>query len=291
MSTWTKEKKELFYHIARQAEIVVVKDKDVVAFVSEAIGLTGTQGTQGLEIYRGNPDETGSQGYLMWSEDDPAPILPSERVLLWARISGSDLVSGFRWVPYTISSDPDETAVKPLRECYSPRVTYDRTSNMLHLWFWTNVSWNYTGTEYNEANIVPIGYKDYNGLINTAEDKMTCKRVLCYAVGQFGHYWINGGLLEGYQGALGLQGVQQAQYDMIPVFTRPVIITNYPVTGLSDAPGLITDGWYDALQGFQGVQADNISINKNTTDKLQIYGWETGLPLAAKSIAQILMGL
>jgi hypothetical protein len=39
------------------------------------------------------------------------------------------------------------------------------------------------------------------------------------------------------------------------------------------------------------VEPDNISINKNTTDKLQIYGWETGLPLAAKSIAQILMGL
>jgi hypothetical protein len=117
---------------------------------------------------------------------------------------------------------------------------------------------------------------------------------LCYAVGQFGHYWINGGLLEGYQGTLGLSGVQQAQYDMIPVFTRPVIITNYPVTGLSDAPGIVTDGWY-GFQGFQGGQGsvalDEVSINLNTESEVQIFGWQDGLPLAAKSIAEILMNV
>jgi hypothetical protein len=293
MSIWTKEGKQSFGHIARQAEIVVIKDRDVVAFISESIGLQGTQGTQGtqgVEILRENPE--GTQGFPMWSVSGPQGVIQSsERVLLWARMSGTEVVSGFRWVPYVTSDDPDQYDILPIRECYSPRVTYDRTSNMLHLWFWTNVNWTYNGTAYVESEIVPIGYKDYDSLVDTAGDKMTCKRVLCYAVGQFGHYWINGGLLEGYQGTLGLSGVQQAQYDMIPVFTRPVIITNYPVTGLSDAPGIVTDGWY-GFQGLQGCQVvlDEVSINLNSESEVQIFGWETGLPLAAKSIAEILMG-
>jgi len=39
------------------------------------------------------------------------------------------------------------------------------------------------------------------------------------------------------------------------------------------------------------VATDDISINLNTEDELQIYGWETGLPLSDTSIAQILMGV
>jgi hypothetical protein len=36
---------------------------------------------------------------------------------------------------------------------------------------------------------------------------------------------------------------------------------------------------------------DEVSINLNTDEELQIYGWETGLPAATKSLAEILMGV
>jgi hypothetical protein len=36
---------------------------------------------------------------------------------------------------------------------------------------------------------------------------------------------------------------------------------------------------------------DEVSINLNTDEELQIYGWETGLPAAEKSIAEVLMGV
>jgi hypothetical protein len=54
-------------------------------------------------------------------------------------------------------------------------------------------------------------------------------------------------------------------------------------------------GFYfeNLLSGAGGgtVTVDDASINYNTADELQIYGFETGLPAAAKSIAEILMGL
>jgi len=130
--SWTAEGKERFYHIARQAEIVVIKDRDVVAFIPEAIGL---QGSQGMWIYRTKED---AGGFFMWQSDPSVVVEPSERVLLWTRMSATEIVSGFRWVPYILDVNPDEMRILPIRECFSPRVTYDRTSNMLHLWFWTN---------------------------------------------------------------------------------------------------------------------------------------------------------
>jgi hypothetical protein len=36
---------------------------------------------------------------------------------------------------------------------------------------------------------------------------------------------------------------------------------------------------------------DDVSINLNTDEELQIYGWETALPAATKSLAEILMGV
>jgi hypothetical protein len=242
---WIKNHKEYFYHISRNAELVVLKDRDVVAFIPDSINMAGTQG---MTVF-----QDGAQSRLQY-ESPMIGVQASERLLLWTRISGTSQVTGFRWVPYITSSDPDFKDILPLREVYAPRVVYDRTSNMLHLWFWTNVKWDYDGTEYDETQIVPAGYRSYESFMDLANNKMTLKRVLCYAVGQFDHLFVKGGLigLQGPQESSGIIGVQgeDAQYDLYPVFTKPVIINNYSVDGLQNAPGMVTDGWTD----FTGIQ-------------------------------------
>ena len=140
MSDWQKKGKEQFAHIARQAEIVVIKDRDVVAFIPEVIGV---QGTPGMTIARNS-----TLVPWIYQTASPVTVMPSERILLWARLSATEVVSAYRWVPYVTTDNPDDTDILPFREVYSPRVTYDRTSNMLHLWFWTNIKYMTTRTQY-----------------------------------------------------------------------------------------------------------------------------------------------
>ena len=250
-----------FFHVSRHAELVVVKDRDCMAFIPDVALFDATTG---MDIYRDD-----GKTWTQWSSAAPENVIKSERTLLWARVSGSQIVSGFRWVPYTDSADIDDVNIlKPLREVFAPRVVYDRTSNMLHLWFWTNVQWDYQGTDYDESKLVPIGmdggYQLEMGYPGNPAKNL--KRVLCYAVGQLGHWYVEGGFISGFQGLQGTQGIQGYQgyqgvgfqnaiYDLVPIFSRPKIITNFD-TDSHEGPGMITDGWYETWgpQGPQGPQ-------------------------------------
>jgi len=233
----TPEYNTSFYQMSRHAEIVVTRDRDCFAFFPDMIP---KDSTPMAGIWRDSaktlPQWTSGSGTLT----------ASERTLLWARVSGDGLVSGFRCVPYVTSDDIDDTDIAPFREVYAPRVVYDRESNSLHLWFWTNVNWAYNGTAYTEAEIYKIGAKDYDQAIGTGFKK--CKKVLCYAVGHFEHLYVEGGWVGSFVGQPG----STAQYDMIPIFSRPKIITNYAPTpdDSANGSGLITDGWYPAVDKF-----------------------------------------
>jgi hypothetical protein len=230
MSDWQKANKHKFFHIGRGAEIVTLKDRDVFAFIPEVLSFTATSG---LTITRGtNTLWTGS-----------IQCGSSERVLTWARVSGSNLATSFRWVPYITSDDPDTTTILPLREIYSPKVSYDRTSNMLSLWFWTNVPYDYNSAEYDEAHIIPTGFDGYDTLMT--DEECTVKRVLCFATGQFIHAKVNGGLIGTFTG----QTTLDETFDIIPVFSKPKIISNFVTSTVSDNPGMVTDGWYGGAGG------------------------------------------
>ena len=219
--TWANpQANRKFYHISRHAELVVVKDRDVVSFFPDTILLDGTQG---MQVYRNEPVGSIPPDFLMYSSpfNGAAPQMnATERYLLWGRLAGQDLVSGWRWTPYVTSRDVDEIEIKPLREVIAPRVTFDRTSNMLHLWFWTNVNQGYTGDDYDEAEIVPIGTENFWEHNDTFDPpSIPTKRVLCYSVGQFGHYWVTGGHLD-YPGL----SFDDSTFDLVPIFTLTRII-------------------------------------------------------------------
>ena len=220
-----------FYHVSRHAEIVVTKDRDVFAFFPDTVTRAPTSG---MGIYRDSTRTTPQ-----WTCSVATAV--SERLLLWGRVGGTEVASAFRWTPYVDAADTDTQTIKPLREVFAPRVIYDRTSNTLHLWFWTNVQWDYDGSDYDETKIYPIGASNYKGITpsSIAWDSSVAKRVLCYAVGHFEHSWVEGGHVGGYSGSVG----PDTRYELVPVFNRPKIVTNYtPSAG--EGPGIITDGWH-----------------------------------------------
>jgi len=253
--------KELFGHISRGAELVILKDRDVVAFIPESASCDSLFGSGGMNIYR---DSAGAK--LLYTFQDGS-VKSSERVLMWARISGTKLATAYRWVPYVDDDNPDKSAIKPLREVYSPRVIYDRSSNMLHLWFWTNVTWDYNDSKYDEAYIGALGFQSYAGLGTN-----TYKRVLCYSVGQFKHCYVNGGLFKGFTGIL----TPDNGGDLIPVFNKPVIINNYAPADAAHAPGIITDGVAEMQGPFDlNISSDGSSVLAKLTNCICLVGMTT----------------
>lgn len=242
-----------FYQTGRSSELVILSERDVLAFIPE---IMTKNASSDMIITRGDEDVFSST----------VEVQERERVLLWARVSGG-LVSGYRWVPYT----PDgfgESDILPLREVFNPRVVYDKTSNTLHLWFWTNIDIDYEGTVYDESHIYPIGVSGYTNHLRKTEDddddngdtsgseseggddddkgKPQCKRVLCYTKGSLRHWGVSGGFVGGYAGQP--SSASESQFDLVPIFDRPVIINNYTDSGIDErGVGLVTDGWYHDL--------------------------------------------
>jgi hypothetical protein len=265
MAGFENNKTDKFYHISRHAELVIIKDRDVVAFVPEIL----TKGAStGMDIWR-----SSEKDFFIYSTSPPAPgksedVDRTERTLLWARLAGTDVVTGFRWVPYVTSSDPDHTEIRPLREVFAPRVEFDRTSNMLHLWFWTNVDFDYNGTEYDESILFGIDATGFQRWTDPAQ----AKRVLCYATGFFQHAYVEGGLVSGFQGIQGgAQGIQDSTNDMVPIFTRPVIIN--PDCG--DRPNWAN--WADGSDWSDGSPGSNWADRLAGSNRISGPDWISGL--------------
>jgi hypothetical protein len=243
---------EKFFHTSRNAELVVVQDRDVVAFVPE---MTYFAASSGMKVYK----DSGST--ILYESSPMETVAKARRVLLWGRLSGNDLVSGMRWVPYTTAAYQQTSAIKPLVEVFAPRVVYDRTSNMIHLWFWTNMKKAYTGTTYDPTQIIPIG--DHGGDFEGLGKQQTAKRVLCYTTGRFLRSYVEGGFLTGYKGLSG-PGFADATFDLVPIFTLPKILN---VTMGGDGPGIVTDGWYAQLGPFQlYADGDKVGVTTGTVN-------------------------
>jgi hypothetical protein len=222
-----------FYHISRHAELVFVKDRDVVAFWPD---MPPFNPGDSMDIYRGSGEQ-----FLQYGSQAGVQLEATERILMWARMSGDEIVGGVRWVPYIISNDIDEVDIRPLREVIAPRVVYDRTSNTLSLWFWTNVKDSYTGMVYDEDELYPVTAQD--GYQTGFQSNDRAKRVLCYAIGEFYHSYVEGGVVSGYQSTA--QNIVNNRWDLVPVFARPRII-NWTQND-SNAAGVAVDG----LAGIQ----------------------------------------
>jgi len=227
-----------FFHISRGAELVFVKDRDVVAFWPDIMLFDSTSG---MVLYR-----DGAQTFIQYAVEPIQAIPANERTLLWARMSGDEIVDGVRWVPYIIDNDVEQIDTLPLREVYAPRVAFDRTSNTLSLWFWTNVNKSYAGTVYDESEIVTADAPYFDKKLANA------KRVLCYAVGTFWHGYVTGGSIT--YDLTTAENLTDERWSLVPVFSRPRILNWTP--GAATRGGIVVDGWYSTGATAQGPQGD-----------------------------------
>ena len=91
MTDFTNKDKFKFYHISRHAEIVVIKDRDVLAFIPECVS---QDASVGIKIYRDQ-----AQTFKVYESSPQVTINATERVLLCARVSGMLFIDGLLVVP------------------------------------------------------------------------------------------------------------------------------------------------------------------------------------------------
>ena len=267
-----------FYHIARHPELVVTKDRDVIAFWPDMLV---ADATDGMALYR----DSGKTS-VQYQTSGTQSVKKSERALCWARMSGDEIVGGMRWVPYIISSDVDTASIAPLREVIAPRVAYDKSSNTLSLWFWTNVKQDYDGIIYDETQLEPVLVPNF-GLQVPYDNSpppspgKNAKRVLCYAVGTFYPVYVEGGALQGFQTTATASSGDV--FDKVPVFSTPRIL-NIP----AGSQGVAVDGWY-GIQGPQGFQGPPgiASPECDVVTGLQMNPHPTGFQALQKKIATL----
>jgi len=201
-------------HIGRNPEMIVLEDRDVMCFfhdrLKEDIG-TGNR----MRIER----ESGGQ--LLY-RDNSSDLKKGDRCLLYGRLSSGGLVKALHYVPYVDTIEDGVGQIKPLREVISPRIAYDRSSNVITLWFWTNFikgEWSITDGYTDdpvkrifikeEAFDIAGTYTDMDG-----DEPVYYVRALCYATGRLEGLYITGGGVE-----TGNDG-----YDFVPIFDKPQII-------------------------------------------------------------------
>lgn len=238
-----------YFHISRGAQPVLVNSREFMLFWSDILPF---ESTAGIQLSRS--DGTQGTGFIQYASSPQESIDFSERVLLWARMVGGELVGGMRWVPYITDSSVDTQTVKPLREVFAPRIEYDRNNNTLMLSFWTNINNDYTGTDYSEAELYPVVAEDFSNALSY-EVPLKCKRVLCTAVGSLWHGYVQGGSLMGTQAdyIFDADNMENTRWDLVPVFQRPKIINWEQTT--DNLAGLVVDGWY----GGTGSTAERVT--------------------------------
>lgn len=263
MSDKTNSGSTHFSHIGKTPEIITLGDRDAMIFYPENLPFDATSG---MTI---KPSSSGDPIYSCTET-----ITKFQKVLLWTRTSGSAGISSLlRWVPYITDVNYDTATIKPLREVFFPRIIYDKTSNQLQMWFWTNFKVGYTGTTYDETELFEIGIRsdpNYNSAsgqnyVNSGESRLPlAKKVLCYTTGRLVHAYVSGGAVQGWNPD---PAGTDDSYDMIPIFTLPKIVNMDALSagGYDNGygNGIICDGYLSETYGFQ------ICLSGNATS-----GWK-----------------
>jgi hypothetical protein len=222
---------------ARPISLVKLRDRDLIAFMSE---YTNVFSSSGRRIARGSSDEE-----LLWEKTGAGGVSGMSRMLMYQRIGVNGPVTMMKWVPYLSNWDfsgeePelvgegednwDEKVLLPLIEVYSPSFAYDAVSDTIHMWFWTNVRRS-SLEEFSESGDAFFYRPDYiypMTDVNPSEHVSLAIRGMFYAQGKFGHWHTNkqdGAFpLEYHYGKkFGFQTTAK-DWDILPVFRCPKLV-------------------------------------------------------------------
>jgi len=192
-----------FPHVSRQPESIIFHDRDVIAYIPDRLkdDITGS-----FQIY------DKASGVLLYEVSSSNLPDADNRVLLTGRtLSNGVLANGLHCCIY--KTGVSATDAKVLREIISPRVTYQRDSNVVVMWFWTNFEEDVTEYTDEEGKLYWIDEDNF-------DESKEVIRALCCTVGYIERRYRVGGLIQNSGGANG--------FDLVTVFEKPTILMKRP---------------------------------------------------------------
>ena len=187
--------------VGRNPETIILSDNDVMALFNDRI--EETVGDLTLS------NETD----VLYAATAPTK---GDRCLIFGRVMTNGEKTGNL---YVATYDNGDGTGNVLREVISPRVSYDRKSNVLVVWFWTNFKEGFSGTTYDESQLYLINEDEFDSDIPVV-------RALCCCYGSLQHVQIDGGIITGVVGA---SPVSSPAWSLVPIFNKPKILQLRPI--------------------------------------------------------------
>lgn len=194
-------------HLDRVPESVVYRDRDIISIVPM---------TAEADIdlaFIGEP--VGDSGNIIYIVQDL--IYRLQRFLAYFRTSTTGEVSNGLHAAFWVDTDtaaPQKAYF--FKEVISPKLTYDRDSNILTMLFWSNFKSKVT--EYSDSSEDLITFDEYK-----YDPNIQAYQTLCVSYGSIQRWIVTGGTVP-------TTGASSDSSDIIPVFTKPKIIMSYPHT-------------------------------------------------------------
>jgi hypothetical protein len=267
-------------HVGRNPEVICLKDRDFMVFLSDTVGCFAYSTTMSGEC---GEDRTPTEAEILglawrytdtdWAYEGTIADYPKrgERAMIWYRLSQTgQLVSNPRFLYFIDAETPDgdgstNLPLKVFREVISPRVSYDPDSNSVSMLFWTNTTEMGTiGAALDQTKVIRIKEDEFSLSSDTYKN---CFRTLCFAYGNIFHMDAEGG----YAAWLTSYGADHRppacdasssggepclrNPDMIPLFHRPIVVDGWPLwqADLNQDGNIYNDGRVPILDFIRGA--------------------------------------
>ena len=247
-------------HVSRQPESIIYNDRDIIALIPDRL----RDNPNGTSIVVKAKETDTTNMYEVIAGDMP---IQDERILMYSRtMSNGNMTNGLRCCIYSDPTTDKPTQAKVMREIISPRLTYDRSSNVIMLMFWTNFEEGFNETEYNEDSVYRIDE-------NTFSLDTKVVRGVCCASGNIRKANVVGG------GILDITGGSSSddEYDLIPIFNKPKILQLLPIPDTTGGIAIVDFAGAGGGGSVEIVQATDDGAN----GLIKVKNIQLGINLAA----------
>jgi len=242
-----------YVHVGRKPEIICLRDRDFIAFVTDTVGCFSYASEDDDECTDRTPTDDETMSLSMKADDDgvwqyQATVAEypkkGDRVVMWYRLSQEGVITAPpRFLYYIDENDPDGSGalakLLPFREVISPSFSYDSDSNTLSMFFWTNYSeFIGVGDVIDPTKVIRLNEGEFD---LTKDEYKHCYRVFCVARGNIFHMNAQGGYAARFEFYGGAAPDTQKNPDMIPLFQRPVCVDTLTLDQVSDGLVPIVD--------------------------------------------------
>ena len=253
-----------FFRVQTPPEAVTLPDGDVMVFFSEVLQNDTQESTDGYGMLIKN--DRGSAAYYRSFK----PTFPTTSRFLMYQTNRDGYI---RWVPYINCDNPDTSAIRPLKNIYSPKITYNPKNGKLTLLFWTNM---YCLRDVDDKPIEPTEWSE-GVVVSPDELNLTAyyRRVLCSSTGFLFQGNVDGGEVEAKYPTTSTE----QNDDFIPIFLKPKVLYTFRQFDESDNEAALSiEGQFPVTDGvtrqgvirasYSGAASEKYSVVQVNTNSL-----------------------